>query len=185
MEKTRKLTKGRNLDRWVLQSEADSRVRELEKLRAAAGGGKKPPGGGDFEEDLSKLEAAIERTQDSKISDSDKKAIIAQLDIAIEAVKEQYDRDITKEEERVQQELLELTESMQEAADESEHLAHELRSVEMVASDTDASAAADEADAQKEAFEQIKSEYVDKLNLQIEQAAIQRRNIQNGRLRGR
>ena len=176
MRHGRQLSRNKSLDGTILNKESGDQVQEGTKLHEL---------GVKFESDKAKLEDEIEKVQNSKISDADKRKLIAQLNAAIEALQEQYDQDVTAEEERVQQELMGQIESMQEAADELERQADDLRSIKMEAASTDASAAADAAEAQKQAFEQMKAEYVEKLNLQIEQAAIQQRNIRNRRLSGR
>ena len=127
----------------------------------------------------------IEKVQNSKISDADKRKLVAQLEGAITKLQEQYDKEVTEEERKVQEELEGQIESMQEAADEMERQADSLRNVQMDAASTDASAAADAAEAQKQTFENMKSEYVEKLKLQMEQAEIQQRIIRNRRLSGR
>lgn len=176
MRHGRQLSRNRSLDGTILQKESGDQVQEGTKLHEL---------GVKFESDKIKLEDEIEKVQNSKISDADKRKLIAQLNAAILTLQEQYDHDVTAEEERVQQELMGQIESMQEAADELERQADDLRGIKMEAASTDASAAADAAEAQKQAFEQMKAEYVEKLNLQIEQAAIQQRNIRNRRLSGR
>lgn len=176
MKHGRQLGRNKSLDGTILKKESGDQVEEGTKLHEL---------GAKFETDKAKLEDEIDKVQNSKISEADKRKLIAQLNAAIEALQEQYDRDVTEEEERVQEELMEQIESMQEAADELERQAADLRGIKMEAAATDASAAADAADAQKQEFEQMKAEYVEKLNLQIEQAAIQQRNIRARRLSGR
>ena len=176
MKHGRQLSRNKSLDGTILKKESGDQVDEGTKLHEL---------GVKFESDKAKLEDEIDKVQNSKISETDKRKLIAQLNAAIEALQEQYDRDVTEEEERVQEELMGQIDSMQEAADELERQAADLRSIKMEAAATDASAAVDAADAQKQAFEQMKAEYVEKLNLQIEQAAIQQRNIRNRRLSGR
>lgn len=176
MRHGRQLSRNKSLDGTILRKESGDQVQEGDKLHEL---------GTKFESDKGKLEAEIEKVQNSKISDADKRKLIAQLDNAIVALQEQYERDVTEEEQRIQEELMGQIESMQEAADELEHQATDLRAVKMEAAATDAAAAADAAEDQKRAFEEMKKEYVDKLNLQMEQAAIQQRNIRNRRLSGR
>lgn len=176
MRHGKQLSKNRSLDGTIIKEESDNKVQEGEMLHKL---------GEKFKSDKETLESEIEKVKDSIISDEDKREIIAQLEIAIEKLQEQYDQDVTAEEERLQQELMEQTESMQEAADEFDRQADDLRGVKMEAASTDMSSAAEAAEAKKQSFEQMKAEYVDKLNLQIEQANIQRRNIRKRRLSGR
>lgn len=176
MKFRRQLSLYKSLDGTILNKESSDYVDEGTKLHEL---------GAKFESDKMKLEDEIDKVQNSKISETDKRNLIAQLNAAIEILQEQYARDVTAEEERVQEELMGQIDSMQEAADELERQASDLRNIKMEVASTDASAAADAADAQKQAFEQMKTEYVQKLNLQIEQATIQQRNIRNRRLHRR
>ena len=176
MFKGRQLGRNKNLDSTILRKESGDQVQEGDRLHEL---------GAKFEADKEKLEAEIDKVKTSKISDADKQKLVAQLESAITALQEQYDREVTEEEERQQEELMEQIESMQEAADEMERQAADLRAVKMDAAATDAATAADEADERKRAFEEMKKEYTDKLNLQMQQAEIQRRNIRNRKLSGR
>lgn len=176
MIKGRQLSRNRSLDSTILKKESGDKVQEGDRLHEL---------GSKFETDKGKLEDEIEKVKNSKISDADKRKLVAQLEGAIVALQEQYDREVAEEEERQQQELMGQIESMQEAADELERQSADLRALKMEAASTDAAAAADAADEQKRAFEEMKKEYVDKLNLQMQQAEIQRRNIRNRRLSGR
>ena len=174
--KGRQLGRNRNFDSTILKKESGDQVQEGDRLHEL---------GTKFESDKYKLEDEIEKVKSSKISSADKQKLVAQLEGAIIMLQDQYDREVTEEEERQQQELMDQIESMQEAADELEHEAADLRAIKMDAAATDTAAAADAADDQKRAFEEMKKEYTEKLNLQMQQAEIQRRNIRNRRLSGR
>lgn len=176
MLKGRQLGRNKSLDSTILKKESGDQVQEGDRLHEL---------GTKFESDKGKLENEIEKVKNSKISEADKRKLVAQLEGAIVALQEQYDREVTEEEERQQQELMGQIDAMQEAADELERQSADLRALKMEAASTDAAAAADAADDQKRAFEEMKKEYVDKLNLQMQQAEIQRRNIRNRRLSGR
>lgn len=172
----RQLDRNHGLDAQSLKKESDVQLREGKKLHEL---------GAKFESDKGKLEDEIEKVQNSKISDADKRKLVTQLKNAITKLQEQYDKDVSEEEKNVQEELESQFELMQEAADEMQKQADSLRKVQMDAASTDASAAADTAEAQKQVFENMKNEYLEKLNLQMEQAEMQRRNIRNRRLSGR
>lgn len=175
-------SKGMNLGRHgeigytEINAEAGERVAEGDRLHEL---------GVKFESDKTKLEDEIEKVNASSISEKDKRNMIAQLNAAIERLQEQYDRDVAEEEERVQEEIQEQIEQMDEASKELEQQADSLRSVTMDAASTDASAAADATDAKRQEFEQMKAEYTEKLQLQMEQAEIQRRSIRARRAGGR
>lgn len=168
--------KDHNLDAAVLRKESEDQVQEGAKLHEL---------GTQFESDKTKLENEIEKVQNSKISDADKRKLIDQLEGVIVSLQEQYDKEVTEEEHKVQEEIEDQIESMQEAADELEKQKDSLRDVQMDVASTDASAVADAAEEKKQAFEAMKNEYIEKLKLQMEQAEIQRRNIRNRRLSGR
>lgn len=170
------MKRGRSLDRGVIRAETDKRIDEGNKLQML---------GEKFEEDKEKLENEIDKVQNSSISEEDKRALINELNMAIEMLKEQYDTEVADEEERVQNELVEQLDAMQEGANESARLAKEFRDVQMEASNTDASAAADQAEEHKREFEQMKAEYLEKQELLREQAVIQQRKMRLRRLTGR
>lgn len=176
------LSKGMNLGRHgevgytEIDKEAGEQVSEGDKLHEL---------GTKFESDKGKLEDEIEKVQAANISNKDKQKMIAQLNTAIEKLQEQYEEDVSREEERVQEDLCQQIEQMNAAVDELEEQADSLRSVTMDAASTDASAAADAAEEKKREFEQMRDSYVEKLQLQMEQAEIQKRNIRVRRLSGR
>lgn len=138
-----------------------------------------------FEADKTKLEDAIERVQASNIKPEDKAKIIAELNAAIDALQAQYEDDVAAEEAKVQEEIEGQLEQMDQTINELTEQADSLRDVTMDAAATDASAAAEAADAKKQEFEQMKEEYTKKLCLQMEQAEMLQRNIRNRRLSGR
>lgn len=166
----------RSLDSTILQKESSDKIYEGKKLHEL---------GLKFEADKIKLETEIMKVQNSKISANDKRKLIVALEKTVTLLQEQYEQDVTEEEQKVQKELNSHIDSMQEAADELELQSESLRNVEMEAAATDTLAAADEADAQKQVFENMKSDYLEKLQLQMEQAENQKRNILSKCLRGR
>ena len=103
----------------------------------------------------------------------------------IALLQEQYDKEVAEEEAKIKEELEDQIESMQEAADEFEKQADSLKNVQMDVASKDTSAAAEAAEDKKKEFETMKSNYVEKLKLQMEQAETQRRNIRNRRLSGK
>lgn len=182
MAMRRVLSKGMNLGRHgevgydELHKETGEKVAEGDRLHEL---------GAKFEADKTKLEDAIERAQAANIKPKDKARMIAELNAAIDALQAQYDDDVAAEEARVQEEIEGQIEQMGQTIDELAEQADSLREITMDAASTDASAAADAADAKKQEFEQMKGEYTEKLRLQMEQAEMQRRNIRARRLSGR
>lgn len=168
----RELSRNKGLDGTIIQKEYDNHLKDLDAIHKL---------GEKFNSDKQKLEAEIEKVEQSNIKPSDKSQLILILNAAIEELKTQYDREVSAEEEKLKKSMLEQTENMQNAADELNKQAASLRSVRMDAASTDASVAADAADSKKQAIEQMKTEYLEQLNLRIQAAKIQQRNILNRR----
>lgn len=171
----RELSRNKGLDGTIIQKECDNHLSDLEGIHKL---------GEKFESDKQKLEAEIEKIQTSSISPSDKSRLISVLNAAIEKLKIQYDHEVAEEEAKLQKSMLEQIENLQNLADELNNQADSLRSVQMDAASTDASAAADVADSKKQAIEQMKAQYLEQLNLKIQAAKIQQRNILNRRRGG-
>lgn len=178
MGRRRVLSRGMDLGRHgeidytELDKETSEKVSEGDRLQKL---------GEKFESDKNKLEEEIDKVMAAKISRKDKAALLQELKAAIEKLQEQYDEDVAAEQARVQEEIQARTERMEEAVDELEQQADSLRGVNMDAAATDASSAADAAEAKKQEFEKMKSMYDEKLRMQMEQAEIQRNNIQSRR----
>lgn len=161
--------KNKTLDSAILKKESEDQFQEGNKLHEL---------GAKFESDKAELEKRIDVIRRSNVSETHKQRIISELRAAIQALQEQYEREVTEEEARVQEELDDRIESMQEAADELERQASDLRGIRMEAASVDASAAADAAEEQKAEFDRMKAENVEQLRKMMEQAAIQRESIQ-------
>lgn len=172
----RSLGLSRGLDSRAMDEQAEDSVLEGTRLHEL---------GEKFVSDKEKIEAEIEKVENSGISEQDKKKLIDQLENALSCLQDQYDLEVTEERERLKQELEYQILDMQDAADEMEKQADSLRDVHMEAASVDTSAAADAADEKKEEFENMKREYAEKLKLQMEQAEMQQRNIRNRRITGR
>ena len=160
--------KYKGMDAHILKKESEDQLQEGNKLHEL---------GVKFESDKAKLEKQIDQIQRSQLPDKQKKAMLSRLREAISALQEQYDREVTEEEARIEAELNEQTETMQETADELARQARELRDVRMEAASMDASSAADAAEEQKATFDRMKAENVEKLKAMMEKAAVQRKNI--------
>lgn len=176
MKHGKQLGRNKVLDGTILNNEQKDAAREHEKLHEL---------GEKFTADKDKLEDAKERVKASKISDSEKQNMLAELDAAIERAKEEYDEQVAELEQEQQREMQEGIDAMQEAADEAAQQADSLRNITMDAASVDASAAADAAEEKQREFEQMRDRAVEELNLKIEQANIQRRNMRASRLGGR
>lgn len=135
-----------------------------------------------FNSDKDQLEAQLEKITESKTADDQVKAY---LEEAITSVQEQYQKEVVDEQTRVQEALQETTKEMNEASDELEEQSKNLQDLKMDAASTDASKAAAEADAKKQSFERTRTEFLEKLNTQIDQANMIQREMRTRRLSGR
>ncbi len=169
--------KGRNygLDGTILDGEAGDKIREGSDWIEL---GKK------FEADKKTLEDEMDKVNHANISEEDKQSLRDELNRALELLQEQYETDVAQKLQRNHEGVQDNIEAMQEQVDEFECQHDSMRNVSMDAASTDASAAADAAEAKKRAFEEMRDEYTEKLRLQMEQAEIQRRNIRTKRLSG-
>lgn len=172
----KQLSRNKGLDGTIIKGATDNLIGENSKLHEL---------GQKLVSDKNKLENEIENVQNSKFSDDKKKVIIEGLEEAIGIVQEQYEQDVANEELKIQAEIEEQTELMQEGADEWQQQVDSLKAVKLDEAQTDISAVVSEADAQKETFEQMKNEYIEKLNLQIEQLQIQQRMMRARKISGK
>ena len=141
--------------------------------------------GAQLEHEKAILVAKIEEIQCSRLSEESQRILISEIDAVIADIQKQYEREVTWKMEDVQRDLEACTENMQEAADDLEKEETTIREIHMEASETDTSAAADAAAAEKREFEDMKRENVNKMELLLEQKNRQQRNILARRLRGR
>ena len=95
----------------------------------------------------------------------------------MEKLQEDYDKNVTENQEKVQEELNGLIETMQEAEKALDAQIDSLQNVQMDVAATDTSAAAEAAEAEKRKFREMHAKNVEELNLRIEQQQMQRREI--------
>ena len=162
------LTKGMNLGRYDNLSYDDMNKETQEGIdcdRDIHGIGEM------FEADKAKLEAAYERILSSSIAHEDKARMLA----------EQYDEEVAAEREKVQKEIEERLNQMQETADELSKQSDDLKTIVMEAASTDASASASAAEVKKQEYLRMRAEYAEKLRDQVEQAEAQKKSIHSRR----
>lgn len=138
-----------------------------------------------FSSDKIKLEDEIDKVRSSKISEKDKKRIIETLITAIEELQQQYEDDVAAEEIKVQKEIMDDFETIDEAVEELDQQVDSLGNITMDASATDAKAAANEAENKKQEFIRMKNKNTEKLKLQMEQAETMKRQIMARHLSGK
>lgn len=176
MYKMKIKTLNRGIDGTKIGNDSDKAVGQAKNLDKL---------GEDFLADKAKLEQAFEEISNStEFDDKHKRAMLQALNESVRELQQDYEARVTKPQEKVQEELREQTEVMQEAADAMQEQSDSLRSIQMDVAATDTDSAADAADAEKQKFDQMKAEYVEKLNLQIQQQQLQKREIQRRRLSG-
>lgn len=164
--------RGREIDYKEVDNETGKEVEEGNRLHELAV---------EFNSDKAKLEDEIDKVQASNISEADKKHIIAQIEYSIDKLQEQYDDDVAAEEQRVQENIQEQIETMDEAVNELDKQADSLKNVTMDAAATDARVAAEEAEKKKQEFVEMRESYADELQKQIEQAQTMRAHIRTRR----
>ena len=158
-----------------LHKEAEEHIEEGNRLHEL---------GERFDDDKAKLEEAFDRIEASSIPEDAKKNLLDRINSAIDALVDQYTKDVEEEEAQVHESLESLLEYMDQIVDEYSKQTDSLRGVTLDVASIDAASAADAGDAKKQELEQMKQEYVDKLRLQMQQAEIQQRNLRARRLRG-
>ena len=163
-------------DQDAMTKEADDSFADHDKLREL---------GEKFESDKAAIEDAIDRVEASSLSTSDKKQQLLNLKSELEKLQKEYETQVTEAEKEIEDEIREQIDNFQEAADEAQEQADALLGVQMDTGVADLSGAADAAIAQKEAYERLRQENVQRLELKIQQAEIQKRNMRSRRLSGR
>lgn len=175
---------------------AHKRILSLRKgyegpIYPSGGGGDDPPWddldelGKQFLRDKAKLEEQFEIISNSDLAPQHKKGQLEALRVEVLQLQEDYQKMVVDKQNKLQEEHMEEIWQLQETADELGQQEERLRNIHLEVATTDTTAAANAAGEQKRMFEQTKAEYVEKLNLQIEQAEIQRREIRRNRLSGR
>ena len=172
----RSLKHGHELDYDELKRESDQQVQDGRKIGGL---------GAKYLSDKERLEAKIQDVQNSNLSENNKNKLIAELQSVITTLQDEYETEIVEEQDRIQENLQNEIQAMQEAMEELVRQAESLRNEKFDVGSTDISAAADTADSEKERLDTLKSEYTEQLKNQVEQAEIQRRNMRNKRFGGR
>lgn len=137
--------------------------------------------GKQFESDKAKLEGAMERVINAKISDDDKVKMLDQLDMAMTEVRDQFEDDVMAEEKRIEGEIEEEFEKVDEAVEEIDEVQDTISDVSFDAANVDLGSASNEADVKKQEFLRMKNEHAQKLAEQQQFAADMRRRMHNNR----
>lgn len=175
MKLRRELSGGRKLEHLSfdeIDKEASDSVSEGDRLGELASR---------FLADKNKLVEALKVVDDLEMEDEDKKQMRLDIVTAIEALQEQYDQEVTAEEERIHSNISEQIEQIDCYIEELHVQSDSLREITMDAASIDASAAADAADEKRNHLEKMKAIYTEKLSLQMAKAEIIRREIQSRR----
>lgn len=160
---------GNALDSKKLKEKADELAKEHNNKKEL---------GEKFLADKEKIDNEMERVENASISDEDKKKLKDILKSAMDQLVEQYDTEITEEQHRIEERESDLIHEAEEAAEEKRKIADEFDGDD--SGDSGAlhlSDAANEARAQQEEFERIRSAQAERIKLQMEQAQIQRNEM--------
>ena len=150
-----------------LEAKSAIRLETITELRSLAE---------NFISDKDKLEEKIEEVQKLRVPEDSKKKLIENIQQEISNLRERYDKQVDSVSAKAQRELEGLTESMQETADEFEEEEESLNEVKFE-TETDVSAAADEAEANKTHYLEMKTKYVEELEKSIQESEEYRRQI--------
>lgn len=169
----------RNLDGRRLRQESEENVREMNE---------KTELGQKHMEFKEKQEEYIERVQRSDMSDEEKRHIIEAAIEQIEIVKENYEANVVKEIERLQEEHEEIMEAYQELSDELERAEEAYRNIDQgidanVKKGTDHAAIADDTAARREAYERDRDEFLKDQALRMEMLGMMNRNMREDKVR--
>ena len=175
-----RMTKSTSLDggfdQDAMKKEADDSATDYDELHEL---------GQKFESDKASIETAIDEVENSAMSAADKKQILIKLRTEFKQLQEDYEKQVTEAEKELEKDIRDQIDDFKEAADEAQEQADKLRGVEIDTESADLSAAADAAMAQKEVYEKLREENVQRLELKIQQAQIQQRNMRSRKLSGR
>lgn len=183
MAKRKILTRGKNIERY----HGELGFEEIDKITCELvdEGDRLGELAGQFAADKSKLEDEIQKVEEANISDKDKAELIELLKTLIDELQDQYTQEIYEEEKRVQEEIEEQIEGMDTSIDKFQEQADSLRNVTMDVAGIDVSSAIAVADKKKNEFEQMRKEYIEKLDLQMKQAEMMKKQILSRRLSGK
>lgn len=182
MARRRVLSRGMNLGR---HEGLDYEAIKNESNDMVAKGNEINERGIKFESDKEKLEDTIDNVLNANIGAEDKRAMLAELDDALDKLQAQYEADVANEQARVQKEIMLQLEKMDQNIDELSELSSSMDDVKLDVAYMDTSSAAKEVDVLKQNFEQMKRDYTERLRNQVEQAEQQQRNIRARRISGR
>lgn len=164
-----KLSRGPHLDMSSLKREAEDLQPVYKELRERAI---------EFMEDKDNLEEAIMEIQNSRCSAEDKERIISNLNSVIDKLENQFQQEVSEKEDELNEEQRKITEAMREEAEEFQNQSDDLRAIHLKQSKTDTTSAAEEADSQKRELNEMERQEYERLSLQMEQQAQQRRYMQ-------
>lgn len=140
-----------------------------------------------YRKDVETIEKEMERVKNSGLSETDKKNFLGALEISKELTQVEYQEKVEKPQEEVQDYMQLNLDETQEQIGELEATEECLNEMTMEGMEKERTLGAMMTDvqSQKQAFETMKTEYLEKLNLQMEQAKIQKQNIFKKQLSGR
>lgn len=166
--KIKKLSRGPKLNMNVLKKEADGVHPEYRELRERAL---------EFMQDKDNLEKAREIVKNSQ-NEEDAARIISGLDSVIEKLEQQYLQEVVETERQLNEAYQEIIDDIGKEAEEFRKQGDDLRRIDLKQGKTDATVAAEEADAKKRELDNMHREEWERLRLQIEQQEQQRRYMQ-------
>lgn len=123
-----------------------------------------------FENDKRTLEARLERVKKINLDRSEKSALIAEIQSKIDELQQQYEQDVIAEQERIESELNEVTDQMDEAMAELDEETSAFRSMRMeAATDVTLDSVSDATAEERRRMQELKQNALQSIN-EINQA---------------
>ena len=161
-------------DRTVIRGEVDRKEQEIQRLHDL---------GEKFLSDKKELERQIEEAENASLPPDLKKKLLRKLKEDLLKLEEEYDAAVINPQAELEKEIQEDIYEMDDSISEMSRIEGELSSTKMDVSAADMASAAREVSAEQLAFEELKRETLERLNIKMRQKEQQARTIRAKNLR--
>lgn len=163
------LSKGPKLNINKLRAKAEDKVASLQEIRESAIA---------LQKDRETIDRCISSLKDSNIDEEDLRIVNKYLDEGIEE-KEKALNDELEEWEKANEELQEVVKDIQQEENELDDQTTNLKNAELTTGEDNLKNAASEAEYKKRELNEAEKQYVEQLNLSIQQLECQMRDMRN------
>lgn len=133
-----------------------------------------------FESEKNALESRIEKIHGINVSEDKKAALINEIKAKITELQQQYDQDVTQEQQRIEQELDDDMDDMSDAISDLNAEEAEFKKMKMeAATDVDAASVGDSISKESQSLQQLQNETKQKMDEQKKLLAEQLNRIKN------